>query len=217
MPPVQRSLAEGIPGLPTRTVYEHTFLGAHDLGTLQSATNLLIVFERGRAWIGVHNANLGHYLPGESKRAIRVAVTVRDVQGQIVFQDEYEYQKGEIDTRIAPDDTSWYGLPESYSDGNLHVLVTYWSLPASFLSGYQETVIWDQTVSLGPQVKGDLNGDGMINVLDVIRAVNIILELPPEPTEQELWAADCNGDGVVNILDVVGIVNVILGTGTCSP
>jgi cyclomaltodextrinase len=58
--------------------------------------------------------------------------------------------------------------------------------------------------------KGDVNGDLSINVIDVIRVVNIILELPPEATEYELWAADFNEDGVVNVLDVVEIVNEIL-------
>ncbi|MFQ6092514.1 MAG: dockerin type I domain-containing protein, partial [bacterium] len=65
--------------------------------------------------------------------------------------------------------------------------------------------------------RGDVNGDGAINVLDVIRTVNIILEIEPPATECGRWAADCNGDGGVNVLDVVGIVNVILGTGTCNP
>ncbi|MFQ6093570.1 MAG: choice-of-anchor Q domain-containing protein, partial [bacterium] len=65
--------------------------------------------------------------------------------------------------------------------------------------------------------KGDINGDGQVDVLDVVRAVNIILEIDLPPTEYELWAADCNGDEEVNVLDVVGIVNVILGTGSCTP
>lgn len=64
-------------------------------------------------------------------------------------------------------------------------------------------------------VRGDVNGDGIINILDVVRAINIILEIEPPPTEDELWAADCNGDENVNVLDVVGIVNVVLGAGTC--
>ncbi|MFQ6092283.1 MAG: right-handed parallel beta-helix repeat-containing protein [bacterium] len=59
--------------------------------------------------------------------------------------------------------------------------------------------------------KGDVNLDGEINVLDVVRAVNIILGLPEEPSGYELWAADMNEDGEVNIVDVVLIVQIILG------
>lgn len=64
---------------------------------------------------------------------------------------------------------------------------------------------------------GDVNGDGEINILDVVRVVNIILEIDPPPTDYEWRAADCNGDENVDVLDVVGIVNVILDIGTCSP
>ncbi|UCE17523.1 MAG: T9SS type A sorting domain-containing protein [Gemmatimonadota bacterium] len=63
--------------------------------------------------------------------------------------------------------------------------------------------------------KGEVNGDGAINVLDLLTVVNIILEIHV-PTGYQLWAADCNGDGVINVLDVLGIVRVILGLGPCS-
>jgi Tol biopolymer transport system component len=66
------------------------------------------------------------------------------------------------------------------------------------------------------EMKGDINRDGDIDIHDIVRAVNIILEVDPPPTEYELWAADCNGDGDIDIVDVVGIVGVIVGTGTCS-
>lgn len=65
--------------------------------------------------------------------------------------------------------------------------------------------------------KADVNGDGRIELPDLIRTVHIILGIEPAPTEYELWAADCNGDGEINVLDVVGIANTILGIGTCSP
>ncbi|MFQ6092531.1 MAG: dockerin type I repeat-containing protein, partial [bacterium] len=65
--------------------------------------------------------------------------------------------------------------------------------------------------------KGDVNRDGQVNVLDVLRGANIILGFPPAPSASELWAADCNGDEAVNVLDLIGIVNVILGIGTCPP
>ncbi len=66
--------------------------------------------------------------------------------------------------------------------------------------------------SPGPEfwMKGDVNGDQVINVLDVVKAVNIILDLPPTPTEYERWTADFNSDEVVNVLDVVAMVNKIL-------
>ena len=52
---------------------------------------------------------------------------------------------------------------------------------------------------------GDINNDGVINILDVVSTVNIVLG-------QAEWvdAADYNSDGVINILDIVSIVNIIL-------
>jgi Zn-dependent metalloprotease len=58
--------------------------------------------------------------------------------------------------------------------------------------------------------KGDANGDGQVNVLDVVRTVNIALGRV-QPTDEERYAADANGDGVINVLDVVRIVNMALG------
>jgi hypothetical protein len=58
--------------------------------------------------------------------------------------------------------------------------------------------------------KGDVNNDGQINVLDVVRAVNIALGRI-RPTDEDRYAADVNDDGNVNVLDVVRIVNIALG------
>ncbi len=58
----------------------------------------------------------------------------------------------------------------------------------------------------GEGMVGDLNGDGALNVLDIIIMVNVILEVEPFNP-----AADLNGDGIVNILDIVQLVNLILG------
>ena len=66
-------------------------------------------------------------------------------------------------------------------------------------------------------VRGDVNLDGEIDILDIIRAVNIILEIGDTPMECERWAADCNSDGQIDITDIVGITIAILGTGTYTP
>jgi hypothetical protein len=58
-------------------------------------------------------------------------------------------------------------------------------------------------------VAGDINGDGSIDVLDVVNSVNFILG-NSNPTEQEACAADVNSDGNIDVLDVVTIVNLIL-------
>jgi len=56
------------------------------------------------------------------------------------------------------------------------------------------------------EVLGDINGDGVINVLDIIIIVDMILN-----TLDYNSSADYNGDSVVNVLDVVALVQVILG------
>ncbi|MDZ7261763.1 MAG: dockerin type I domain-containing protein, partial [candidate division KSB1 bacterium] len=58
-------------------------------------------------------------------------------------------------------------------------------------------------------LKGDVNGDGVRNILDIIMIVNIILG-KMTPTPEQSWAADCNGDGTINILDIILLINWIL-------
>ena len=61
---------------------------------------------------------------------------------------------------------------------------------------------------------GDVDGDGDVDVLDVLFVINHILHLT-SLSGDALLAADCNWDGQINVLDVIGIINVILGIGTC--
>ena len=56
-------------------------------------------------------------------------------------------------------------------------------------------------------ISGDVNDDGIINVLDIILTVNIILGIADYNQN-----ADVNNDTIVNVLDIVSLVNIILGT-----
>ena len=51
---------------------------------------------------------------------------------------------------------------------------------------------------------GDLNGDGIVNILDIVQTVNLVL------TNQYEENSDLNEDGIVNVLDIVQLVNIVL-------
>ncbi len=73
---------------------------------------------------------------------------------------------------------------------------------------------WDESdANFTATLKGDVNSDCEINILDIIRMVNIVLGNPPPPTQHELWAGDVNCDGRINILDIITEVNCILYRG----
>ena len=59
-------------------------------------------------------------------------------------------------------------------------------------------------------VLGDINFDGTVDVLDVVRVVNIVIG-NYDPSQSEFNAADLNNDDVINVLDIVSLVNIILG------
>jgi len=61
------------------------------------------------------------------------------------------------------------------------------------------------------QTLGDLNQDGLININDILREVNIIMEIPPLPSDSEQISADLNVDDNIDISDIIIIVDIILG------
>ena len=57
---------------------------------------------------------------------------------------------------------------------------------------------------------GDLNNDGLFNVLDIVVLANKVLA-----GDQYTASGDMNGDGSLNVLDVVTLANCVL-SGTCT-
>jgi hypothetical protein len=55
-------------------------------------------------------------------------------------------------------------------------------------------------------IAGDINGDGILNILDIVSLVNLVLSGDYES------AGDINQDGTLNILDIVSLVNLILSS-----
>ena len=52
----------------------------------------------------------------------------------------------------------------------------------------------------------DVNGDDVVNVLDVIQTVNMALG----SQDPDYMNADVNSDGIINVLDVITLVNCIV-------
>ena len=64
-------------------------------------------------------------------------------------------------------------------------------------------------------IMGDVNGDGVVNVTDIVATVNYIMEKPSDGFNKE--AADLNGDGDINVTDIVKMVSIIMsGDGGSS-
>jgi hypothetical protein len=59
-------------------------------------------------------------------------------------------------------------------------------------------------------LKGDVNGDGEINIADINAIINIILSSNCEEDIEN--RADVNGDGEINIADVNAIIDIILSS-----
>ena len=58
----------------------------------------------------------------------------------------------------------------------------------------------------GTGLRGDLNGDGQVNVTDVSVIINAILG----NGQLDLEAGDLNGDGSLNVTDVTALIHIIL-------
>ena len=69
-----------------------------------------------------------------------------------------------------------------------------------------------EQVYIPPFDGGDVNGDFVVNVLDVVAIVQYILGNVSFDDDQ-IAAADLTQDGGVNILDVVAMINIILNDG----
>ena len=72
--------------------------------------------------------------------------------------------------------------------------------------GYGPTVTLKFVKGGAPEpLKGDVNGDGEVNISDVNAMIDFILSSSEDPI------ADVNGDGEINISDVNEVISIILG------
>ena len=85
----------------------------------------------------------------------------------------------------------------------------HWNDPLTWEDAIRAiTRLYDSTDRKPAIILGDANGDGLVNVTDIVATVNFIMEKPSDGFNKE--AADLNGDGVVNVTDIVMMVKIIM-------
>ena len=113
------------------------------------------------------------------------------------------------DTFYAPKQSGAFRLP----NGNTFVTVAGGDM---FEVTYDKEIVWEHTGSSNTfraqkygldylALLGDVNHDGVINVIDIVLVVGYVLEA------SYIIDGDVNEDGVLNILDIVTLITFILG------
>ena len=103
---------------------------------------------------------------------------------------------------------SIYSISTTDSNGNLWSISETGHAGASKISA--EAIYYAPEIDFNDELSGDVNLDGLLNVLDIVTLVDYILG-GSSLSEQQLISSDFNNDNLINILDVVGLVNQILG------
>lgn len=70
------------------------------------------------------------------------------------------------------------------------------------------------TIVVNSIILGDANGDGEVNVSDIVEIVNYIMGKPSAIFVQA--AADLNSDGEINVTDIVKVVSIIMDTNSSN-
>ena len=98
---------------------------------------------------------------------------------------------------------------ETYSKATLNVV-------KKKEDAYKQATGWKEfsriVGSMIANVRGDVNGDGNINIADINKLIDYILS--GNIDSDALERGDVNGDGSINIADINAVIQLILGPGT---
>jgi len=124
-----------------------------------------------------------------------IPLEARDVDGYFVYRDgtyiAFTDEPDYSDSSISGGIEYCYHVTAVYEEGQ--------SVPSNTACA---------TAEGDPGMDGDLNGDGALNILDIVTMVNIVL------AQEYLLSADLNGDGHINIQDIILLVNMVVGGRT---
>lgn len=85
------------------------------------------------------------------------------------------------------------------------------TVPKSALNLYKEADQWKEFLYGSSWLKGDVNGDGEVNIADINALIDIILGSTASP--EQMIRADVNEDNEINIADINALIDIILAPG----
>ena len=143
-------------------------------------------------------------IPGQQEDGSSIIVeftpNFETLEGEIVWSFEEDF--------YSPKQSGAFRLP----NGNTFVSVSQGG--DMFEVTYDGEIVWEHQADGISRVQkygldyfnilGDINGDGSINILDVVIVVGYVLDM------SYIITADLNNDNVVNVLDIVILTGVIL-------
>ena len=105
-------------------------------------------------------------------------------------------------------------IASDLADGNYPLTIQQTIMTETDITKYYETNLVKSTIIVGEggeddYIKGDVDDNGAVNVLDYTGIANHILGDTPDGFNEK--AADVDDNGVVNVLDYTGVANIILG------
>ena len=97
-------------------------------------------------------------------------------------------------------------IAENMEDGDYPIVLKEMRLSESDINKYYDTEYLKSTLTV--YIRGDINGDKIVNVSDYIGIANHILGIPQDVFIEK--AGDVDGDNTVNVSDYIGVANIIL-------
>jgi len=133
----------------------------------------------------------------------RSAITDIDYHVSSSTRQDYNFNIYRDDSILESDINEYYFIDESTEDGQSYC----YTITLTDNEGNEALVSQNQCIDLGldlGQLQGDINGDDILNILDIVSLVTLVLNGGNNP------AADINDDGLINILDIVTLVTLVL-------
>ena len=121
---------------------------------------------------------------------------------QFNTRQDYNFTIYRDNALLESDIDEFYYIDETTEDGQSYC----YAITLKDNQGNELVISDNQCIDLGldlGQLLGDINGDDILNILDIVSLVTLVLNGSDNP------AADINDDGIINILDVVTLINII--------